>query len=553
MSTHTKRLSRKRTKLRKLFRRIISENNGIKPDTEDFIKLEEKLRGLDKDADEAMLNDRIRDQHKRLEISKAKRQNLFAHVKEAKGKPSTNIIGPVKDIRGTLMTADQDVANSFGELMGEQLKPREKFYIDWASPHPQGPKNQLNFMFVHPDAVKTQIKKSRNSAAPGPDGIPMEALAVAQDILAHPLAELFNLINSTGNVPRAFKQSRVKMLYKKSEKSDMLNYRPLAMSNHIAKLWERVVNSALMEHLEENKLLSEFQRGFRPNMGTTENLLQLWEHIIDKVETEGALIELWNFDLTKAFDKLNHEKVLRLLHKNGVYGPVGLSIQNWLINRDQYVEVGNSKSDQTKVGRSCVQGSVLGPTLWLLYINSLTEHLDSAGVQYHAYADDISIIQKIDTDEDREKFEKTLGLLQTWADKYDMQWSPLKTQRLVFKYQNCPDPHPPLEIFFGGKKIEPLARTCTSLGIQISKTCNFQDQIKKVANTIKSLTGLIRQNFANLTTELLQRYYQVYVLPTLIYCCQVWHSGDEVQLRAIEHAIEKYWKLAPTKTPTRTS
>ena len=257
---------------------------------------------------------------------------------------------------------------------------------------------------ITPSLVLTQIKKSRKLAAPGPDGITMDVFSMAKDILAGPLTKLFNLINQSGDMPKHFKEARVKMLFKKGEKSDMMNYRPLAMANHIAKLWERVVNCELMDHLEKNGLLSKFQYGFRPNVGTTENLLELWEHIVDRVEKEKAHIELWSLDLTKAFDKLNHVKVLELLHKSGVYGCMGLSIQNWLTDRTQHIEVESSKSETTQVNRSCIQGSVLGPKLWLMYINTLLVELEEASVKFFAYADDVAIVQRLD-------FEKVMEIL----------------------------------------------------------------------------------------------------------------------------------------------
>ena len=315
------------------------------------------------------------------------------------------------------------------------------------------------------------------------------------------MAALFNLINQTGEVPEMFRTTRVKMLHKKSEKSNMVNYRPLSMSTHIGKLWERVVNSAIIDHLEANDLLSHRQHGFRRNRGTATNLSQLWEQIIDMVEKEGALVELWNFDLSKAFDLLDHAKVLDLLHKAGIYGKLGLSIQNWLVDRSQFVEIGTSKSDKTSVGRSCVQVSVLGPTLWLIYIQSLTDMLDKAGIEYYAYADDLSIVHRIRTDLDRLKFEAILDTLQTWAENYDMKWSPLKTQRMVFKYQNCREPHPPKEIYFGGNPIIPLETPAISFGVLINKNCTFLAQTKKVSDQIKAMTALMKQNFANITFE----------------------------------------------------
>jgi hypothetical protein len=306
-----------------------------------------------------------------------------------------------------------------------------------------------------------------------------------------------------------------------------------------------------MDHLEENKRLSDRQYGFRRERGTTENLLKLHEHVIDKLEAERCPVEVWNFDLTKAFDRLDHAKVLNLLHKSGVNGYLGLSIQNWLTNRRQFVEVGNSQSNETCVGRSCVQGSVLGPTLWLLYIQSLTSKLDTIGIEYFAYADDISVVQRLNTEQDKIDFENTLEVLQEWARNYDMQWSPLKTQRLVLKYQNCPEAHPPFQVTFGGKDITPLETSCTSLGILLGKTCSFKEQRKKVCSTIKSLTGLMSSNFENITPDLLHRYYQAFVMPNLIYCCQVWQGGDEAQLQSIERAVTKFWELSPTKKPPK--
>lgn len=335
----------------------------------------------------------------------------------------------------------------------------------------------------------------------------MEAIAIAAEILVEPLAALYNMINETTEVPKFFRAARVKILYKKGEKSDMLHYRPLSMANHLGKIWERLVNEKLIRHLETNKLLSNSQQGFRPFRSTTMNLVRLWEMVMDKVEKDGGLVELWNYDLQKAFDMLDHSKVLKLMHKSGVSGLLGKTIQNWLTTRTQTVEVGTSKSEERDVSRSCCQGSVLGPSLWLLDIQSLTTILDSVGMDYMAYADDISIVQRLSTKEDKDKFEKVLGVLQSWANNFNMKWSPLKTQRMVFKYQHCKEPHEPFEMYFGGKEIKPLDSTCVSLGVIFDKNCTFNSQIRKVCNQIRALTSLIKQEVVNITPILLRKYY----------------------------------------------
>ena len=172
-------------------------------------------------------------------------------------------------------------------------------------------------------------------------------------------------------------------------------------------------------------------------MGTTTNLMQLWEKVLATVEREGALVEMWSFDLTKAFDLLDHAKVLELLHKAGVTGKFGKCLESWLTGRYQYVEINGVKSREVLVGKSCVQGSVLGPTLWLVYIQPLMDILTSMGAEIYGYADDIAIIKRIRTEQDQKEFEAILEALQRWAIDFGMRWSPAKTQRLVFKYQGC--------------------------------------------------------------------------------------------------------------------
>jgi hypothetical protein len=329
-----------------------------------------------------MRNDRIANEIRKLEISEKKGDNFYKHMKKNTRKNTSTF--PVKDKNGVLQTENIDIVETFNEYLGETLSPGDPVNVEWEtekyivnnsgewirvikpSIHPEGPSDTLNQIYISPDAVKKQILMANKDAAPGPDGLPMSVFAEAVDILKEPLAMLYNLVNQTGNIPKSWKLTRVVMLHKKKSKDDVKNYRPLSMSNHIGKIWERLANSALKKHLEEKGLLDPNQHGFRNGMGTQTNLLQMWESIMDKLEKEGALVEFWSFDLTKAFDLLDHNQVLNLLKKAGVTVKFGVCIQNWLCGRSQYVEVEKIKSRTVNVGKSCVQGSVLGPTLWLV-------------------------------------------------------------------------------------------------------------------------------------------------------------------------------------------
>ena len=161
----------------------------------------------------------------------------------------------------------------------------------------------------------------------------MLVYSVTAKAIAPILYILFKLINDTGEIPTAFKRTKVQVLFKKKDKKDMSNYRPLSMSNQIGKIWERCLNSLILDRLESQNLLHKKQEGFRRKRGTFSNLHKLWEDVTGKVEKWKALVEMWNYDLTKAFDRLDHSIVLDLCHQAGIGGYFGLSLQNWLVER----------------------------------------------------------------------------------------------------------------------------------------------------------------------------------------------------------------------------
>tara|TARA_B100000780_G_scaffold16958_1_gene11112 strand:- start:349 stop:1863 length:1515 start_codon:yes stop_codon:yes gene_type:complete len=311
-----------------------------------------------------------------------------------------------------------------------------------------------------------------------------------------------------------------------------------------------------MDHLEDNNLLCENQEGFRRKRGTTTNLTKLWETVTSEVEEHSSLVELWNFDLTKAFDRLDHAKVLHLCHEAGIGGYLGVCLQNWLTMRTQFVQMEEHKSPETDVGKSCVQGSVLGPTLWTIYINTLLKRLNESdlNIKAFAYADDISIVRHIQTDEELNDFYEILGIIENWAKDYNMAWSAEKTQRIVFQHKGSRPPREPRFVFFNGKLILPmesksLKTKCESLGVIISKNLMFCDQIKRVENSMKAHTLIMTRFFHNKTEALLVCFYNAYMIPKLIYGCHVWSLGTEKYLRKLDEIVAKYWRMNKTRGP----
>ena len=213
------------------------------------------------------------------------------------------------------------------------------------------------------------------------------------------------------------------------------------------------------------------------------------------------------------------------------------------------MEFGQSKSNQVPVTKSCVQGSVLGPTLWLIYIQPPLERLSAAGICYYGYADDVAIVKTLRSEEDKKEFEAALKIIEDWAVEFGMIWSPLKTQRLVMEYKGCKVPHEPFKIKFGGQEIVPLDAKAESLGLLISKKCIFTDHIKRVADKLRSITSHVRRNFVNRDPKTMQKIYGTYMQPSIDYVSSVYHPGTDSLLKSITNAADSFWKLCTSKNP----
>ena len=269
-----------------------------------YLSIKQKLKTMKKYTKFMCKRDRIHNDIRKFETSAKKKKNFYKHCKKRKSKSSK--IGPILASTGNIISSNSEITTEFGSHLGTQLKPELSFaqllelqerclafrnlpgnmlnasaipypdwtggkqYPDWFTPHPDSPDQLLTHKqtYVSPRMVVEQIRKAKRGSAPGPDDIPMLVYSVAAKLLAPMLAVAFNLINQSGIIPISFRVAKVKLLFKKKDKTDMNNYRPLSMSNHIGKIWERCINSLIINHLEVNKLLSENQEGFRPHRGT---------------------------------------------------------------------------------------------------------------------------------------------------------------------------------------------------------------------------------------------------------------------------------------------
>lgn len=251
--------------------------------------------------------------------------------------------------------------------------------------------NTLPSIRVSPIDVYNAIKSLKNSSTTDIYGLNSKILKACSYNFIVFLCDFFNACLQTGYFPQVFKMAKVLPIPKNRDHDSINNFRPISIIPILGKLLERIVNRYLYEYFEDNNLLSPTQFGFRKNKSTIAALRSVVGHIVEGFEA-GDLIGLTMFDLSKAFDCVSHDILLRKLEWYGICGNNHKFLKSYLQSRYQVVEIKGSLSSQLEVKHGVPQGSILGPLLFLIYINDLEVSL-SPGVVIE-FADDCTLITR---------------------------------------------------------------------------------------------------------------------------------------------------------------
>ena len=387
-------------------------------------------------------------------------------------------------------------------------------------------------LIISSEGVLKQLKNLAPNKAPGPDQLPPWFLKIAAEELAPILTNIFQSSVDNGILPRQWREANIIGIFKKGDKSKPENYRPVSLTSIICKILEHIIHSHVMKHLEKLDILVDKQHGFRAKRSTVTQLLQTTHDFTSNLE-ESLTTHLAILDFSKAFDKVPHERLLSKLNTYGIRNSLLAWIRNFLTQRTQQVVCDGEKSVPKKVISGVPQGTVLGPLLFLLYINDLPSGLSSS---VRLFADDCLVYSAGKDNHHITKLQEDLNKLQEWQDMWMMSFNPGKCYTMEISYKK----DPPTQAFtFCGQELQ-MVDSQPYLGVEIDNKMTWSVHIKNTISKANRVLGLIRRNFWYCTTDVKVCTYKMLVRPILEYASVVWdprththkHRLEMVQRRA---------------------
>ncbi|KAK3099985.1 hypothetical protein FSP39_012969 [Pinctada imbricata] len=372
----------------------------------------------------------------------------------------------------------------------------------------------LSHIEINPGDVTDILKILKLGKANGVDEISHHMLKYTAESVSVPLCILFNLSLRLRKFPSLWKKALIMPIYKKDDKHLPSNYRPISLLSTVGKVFERCVFKYLYNYMIENKLFYEFQSGFLPSHSTTHQLIELYNHIcINREKNEHTCLIF--YDISKAFDKVWHRGLLKKLNSYGFTGSLHYFLTDYLSNREQAVFVNNHHSSFRLTNAGVPQGSVLGPFLFLIFINDIAENLLSLA---RLFADDTSLLYSSKRLNDIERvLNDDLNKIHLWANKWMVTFNPNKTEVLLISNRPTHD----LDLHFGDTRLQPSSFH-KHLGVTLSSDGKWSLHIDNICNSaLKQINVLKKLKFV-LSRNSLNRIYTTFILPLLEYACELW-------------------------------
>ena len=473
-------------------------------------------------------------------------KRFWSHISSKRH--DNNGVAPLRGPSGATFTGDKDRANllnnQFCSVFNQAADSNDLPDLG-PSPFPPIPHIQVSV-----NGVTKLLKKLNPHKSSGPDAIPARLLKELADSLGPVLRIIYQASIDTGTVPDVWKTALVTPVFKKGDRSKPANYRPISLTVICCKLLEHILHSSIMRHLDAHSILTNVQHGFRKARSCETQLLTVVDNIAHNLDN-GLQTDVILLDFAKAFDKVSHAHLLHKLKFYGIHGSMLTWIGNFLQGRVQKVVLNGETSEQASVTSGVPQGTVLGPLLFLIYINDLPDCI-SEHTQVGLFADDCIVYRVINSAEDAKQLQHDLNSLQDWEQKWLMEFHPAKCNVLhVTKRRN------PLVSSYSihNQTLKPVS-SCKYLGVELTDKLSWNKHIDSITNKGLRILGFLRRNMNKCPADIKTVCYNALVRPILEYASCVWDPNTKkntAKVESVQRCAARYVKNDFSKESSVTS
>ena len=451
------------------------------------------------------------------------------------------------NVNGKTITNSTEIANSFNNFFStiaqkieNKLIPTHKTHNDYLiSPN-------MKSIFLAPTTeqeIIDNISSLNINKSIGPNSINTKILKLTKNIISKPLTEIINLSFSTGTFPDRLKIAEIIPIYKKDSKLSTTNYRPISLLSNISKIFEKLMHYRLYSFLDKFECLYKFQYGFRTKHSTKHALIQITEAIRKSID-DGNLACGVFIDLQKAFDTVNHKILINKLSYYGIRGTANDWFKSYLSNRTQYVSVNNYHSSNSPITHGVPQGSVLGPLLFLIYINDLNNAIKHSTT--HHFADDTNLlfvnksIKKINL-----SINEDLKLLCEWLRANRISLHTSKSEIILFRSVHSKiSKH--LNFRLSGQKVT-LSTSVKYLGIHLDQHLTWENHLKTLKPKLARAAGMLAKIRHYVPADALNSIYFAIFNSHLNYGNQIWCQTKTEKTNQLARLQEKAIRIIKFK------
>ena len=438
--------------------------------------------------------------------------------------------------KGRYRSEKTDVADLFNKYFSDQFSSPSSYDTSINFEHD----TFANFKFEE-NYIFNLLRKMNANKAAGPDGIHGKLLKFCASSIAKPLCIIYNKCFKSGTIPDLWKLGNIVPVFKKGEKSSMENYRPISLTCLSMKIFEYCIKELLMSKCSH--LLDKRQHGFLPNKSCLTQMVPFTSELAFALN-KSSRIDIVYFDFSKAFDTVNHDIIIhKLKHQYGIDGLLLQFIKIYLKDRKQQVIIGGSKSSSLPVYSGIPQGSILGPLLFVLFINDMFSVIDN-NTSIALYADDTKIWREINCDVDQIELQKDIDSLYQWSINNKMKFHPDKCKALAVTNKFLSFALPFYEFIYNlnGNYLS-YTRYEKDLGVHIDTNLNWTAHCKVIATKANQTLGFVRRtcHFSKCSNQR-RVLYLALVRSIFEHCSPIWSPQttgafdmlDVIQRRAVK-------------------